>query len=198
MSDSKELSVLRAASQRLIDSDDDETVEKFCHNAADVSAFEDALQQCSTEKFQAEADTPSLSAAPGQETLQETMKTLLWQLLIDVLKRKESGNSFNQIELSWSVDGYSMVARIAKSILSSWCIDKTWIDDTDYFEYTVFMQAALQGHTSVVELLLADSRVDKASIDHADIYGHTALMCATCNGHTSVIELLLADPRIAC
>jgi hypothetical protein len=50
LSDSKELSVLSDASQRLIDSDDG-TMDAFCHHAVDVSAFEDALQQCSPEHF---------------------------------------------------------------------------------------------------------------------------------------------------
>jgi hypothetical protein len=51
MSDSKELSALRAAGQRLLDSDDDMTIEKYCHSAADVSAFENALQHCTSEKL---------------------------------------------------------------------------------------------------------------------------------------------------
>jgi hypothetical protein len=64
MSDSKELSVLRAASQRLIDSHGDKTIKKFCQNAADVSAFEDALQQCSTARFRAEVDALCLITDP--------------------------------------------------------------------------------------------------------------------------------------
>jgi Ankyrin repeats (3 copies)/Ankyrin repeat len=195
MSDSKELSVLRTACQRLSDSDD-RTIGQFCHSAADVSALEDALQQCSTEHFQAQAAAASLSAAPDQETVQETMRYLLWWLLTDVLTRNRRANAFNH--LSWSLDGYSMVARIAKSILSSWCIDEDWIDDVDSEEGdTVFMRAAQQGHTSVVELLLADPRVDKVSIDHADsANGDTVLMHAAKQGHTSIAELLLADPRV--
>jgi ankyrin repeat protein len=190
MSDSKELSVLIAASERLSDCDDDDTIHDFCHSAADVSAFEDALQQCSTEPFQAEAAL-SLSTYPEHETVQETMKTLLWHLLTDILTRNGCANAFNQ--LSWSLDGYSMVARIAKSILSSWCIDASWIIDVDR-GYKVFLYAVEHGHTSVVELLLADPRVDKASIDHANRLGRTALMHATSSGHTSIVELLLADP----
>jgi Ankyrin repeats (3 copies)/Ankyrin repeat len=190
LSDWKELSVLCVASQRLIDSDDDYTVEKFCHRAADVSAFEDALQQCSTEHFRTEAAL-SLSPDSEQETVQQTMKNTLWSLLTNALTRNRRSNG-----LSWSVDGYSMVARIAQSILSSWCIDKTWIDDMDDNGYTVFMQAAEYGHVSVVERLLADPRVDKVSIDHANRHGWTGLMCAASNGHTSVVELLLADPRV--
>jgi ankyrin repeat protein len=194
MSDSKELSVLRAASQRLIDSDDG-TIDEFCHSAADVSAFEDALQQCNTEHFQAEADAPNLSANPQHETVQETMKSTLWQLLYDVLTRNKRASSYNLF--SWSVDGHSMVARIAKSILSSWCIDKKWIDAADDEDgNTVLMEAARYGHTPAVEVLLADPRVDKASIDRSDEKGQTALMRAAENGRTSIIELLLADPRV--
>jgi ankyrin repeat protein len=194
MSDSKELSVLRAASQRLFDSDDDGTIIKFCHRAADVSAFEDALQQCSTEHFRTEAAAMTPSAAAQQGILQETMKRLLWWLLTNALTRNERANMLHH--LSWSVDGYSMVARIAQSILSSWCIGKKWIDDIDHNGYTVFMHAASNGHTCVVELLLADPRVDRASIDLVNQHGRTALMYAAFNGHASVIELLLADPCV--
>jgi ankyrin repeat protein len=195
MSDSKELSVLRVASQRLIDSDD-ETIEKFCHSAADVSAFEDALQHCNTERCRKEAAASSLSAAPVQETVYKAMKTLLWHLLTDVLTRNERANAFNQ--LSWSVNGYSMVARIAKSILSSWCIDKRWIDHANRCgdHHTALTYASKNGHTSVAELLLADPRVDKASIDHTNRQGESALMIAAQRGHTSIVELLLADPRV--
>jgi Ankyrin repeats (3 copies) len=193
MSDSKELSVLRAASQRLTDSDNDRTIKKFCHSAADVSAFEDALQQCSTEHFLTEAAL-SLSAAPDQETVQETIGTILWWLLLSVLTRKRRANRSNKF--SWSLDGYSMVARIAKSILSSWCIDDNWIDDGNRYGYTLFMAAAEWGHASMVELLLADPRVDKASIDNANVEGVTALMLAARKCQTSIIELLLADPRV--
>jgi ankyrin repeat protein len=195
MSDSKELSVLRAASRRLIDSDD-ETIEKFCHSAADVSAFEDALQQCSTEHFRAESAVLSLSAAPDQETVHKAMKTLLWHLLTNVLTRNDLVYEYEVDDFSWSLEGYSMVARIAKSILSSWCIDKNWIDDENAREHTVLMLAASMGHISVVELLLAVPRMDKASIDHADNFGRTALMQAASSGHVSIVELLLADPRV--
>jgi hypothetical protein len=68
-SDSKELSVLRAASERLIDSDGG-TIDEFCHSAADVSAFEDALQQCSTEHFRTEAEAAlSVSTSIEQQTM---------------------------------------------------------------------------------------------------------------------------------
>jgi Ankyrin repeats (3 copies)/Ankyrin repeats (many copies) len=193
MSDSKELSVLRAASQRLIDSDD-YAIEKFCHSAVDISALEDALQRCNTDHFQAEADAPSLSTDPEEEPVKETMKRLLWLLLIDVLTRHGRVHWSNR--LSWSVDGYSMVARIAQSILSSWCIDKSWIDDGDKEGNTVLIQAARHGHASVVELLLADARVDKASVDQVNKRGNTALLLAAASRATSVVELLLADPRV--
>jgi Ankyrin repeats (3 copies)/Ankyrin repeat len=198
LSDSKELNELRAASKRLIASDD-RTIEKFCHSAADVSAFEDALQQCSTEHFQAAAPAAltvrlSVRASAEQETSQEMMKSILWQLLYNALTRNGCVKPFNQ--LSWSVDGYSMVARIARSILSNWCIDKKWIDDIDHEGYTVFMEAAKHGHVLIMELLLADPRVDKTSIDHADEDDWTALMLAAGRGHTSIVELLLADPRV--
>jgi Ankyrin repeats (3 copies)/Ankyrin repeat len=198
MSDSKELSVLRAASQRLLDSDNDKTIEKFCHRAADVAAFEAALKQCSTEHFQAEAAASSLRTDPEQEAAQvvEMVKSLLRGLLTNVLTRNGLANDYQFRHLSWSLDGYSMVARIAKSILSSWCIDKNWIDDENATGNTVLTRAASNGHTSVVELLLTDPRVDKASIDHAINTGWTALMEAAWNGHTSVVELLLADPRV--
>jgi ankyrin repeat protein len=62
--------------------------------------------------------------------------------------------------------------------------------------WTSLICAASEGHTSVVELLLADSRVDKASIDHINEDGETALIWATREGHSSVVELLLADPRV--
>jgi Ankyrin repeats (3 copies) len=88
-----------------------------------------------------------------------------------------------------------MVARIAKSILSSWCIDKTWIDGTNYNGYTVFMQAAKHGHTSVVEVLLADPCVDKSSINHTGIAGHTALILAADYGRFQVAKLLISDCR---
>jgi ankyrin repeat protein len=124
------------------------------------------------------------------------MKSALWRLLLSVLTRNGCA-TFVYSPLSWSLDGYSMVARIAKSILSSWCIDKKCVDDVvDDYGYRIFMVAARHGHTSVVELLLADPRVDKASIDHVCTRGSTALMLAASNGHTSVVEHLLADPRV--
>jgi Ankyrin repeats (3 copies) len=158
-----------------------------------MSAFEDALHQCSTEHFQAGAAL-SLSATAEQEKVKETMKTLLWQLLTNVLTRNDCANSLNQF--SWSLDGYSMVARIAKSILSSWCIDTSWISTVDDNGDTLFLKAAEYGHTSVVELLLADPRADKASINHVSTIGWTALICAASYGHTSIVELLLADARV--
>jgi Ankyrin repeats (3 copies) len=125
------------------------------------------------------------------------MKRNLWRLLMDVLTRNERVYEYRFDHLSWSVRGYSMVARIAKSILSSWCIDKRWIDDVDEVDgSTAFVVASMLGHTSVVELLLADPRVDKYSIDHPNDDRRTALMCAAINGHTSIVELLLADPRV--
>jgi ankyrin repeat protein len=194
MSDSKELSVLRATSQRLIGSHDG-TTEKFCHRAADVSAFEAALQQCSTEHFKAEAAL-NFNEDTAQDTVQERMKSTLWSLLTNVLTRSDVVYEYEVDDFSWSLEGYSMVARIAKSILSSWCIDKTCFDDKNAWGDTVFMAAARMGHTSVVELLLADPRVDKASIDHASQFGRTALMQAASSGHVSIVELLLADPRV--
>jgi Ankyrin repeats (3 copies) len=197
MSDSKELSVLCATSQRLIDSDADYTITQFCHSAADVSAFEDALQQCNTEHFQAAAAAAlNLSTALEQETVKETMKSTLSRLLYNVLTRNHRANY--AIPVSWSMEGYSMVARIAKSILSSWCIDKNWLDDVDEESdgCTAFMQAARHGHISIVELLLSDHRVDKASIDYASNYRNNALMYAAHRGHTSILELLLSDPRV--
>jgi Ankyrin repeats (3 copies) len=250
MSDSKELSELINVCYRLLDSSDDSNADKFCHSAADVSAFEDALQQCSTEHFRAEAGAPILSTAPVQETVQEMMKRLLsrlltnilprnlgrsihcqcshciehfraeadalspsrnsyqkavqeamkstlWTLLTSVLTRNRRADTHGPHHLSWSVDGYRMVARLAKSILSSWCIDQNWIYDVDSDGNTVFMLAAERGHTSVVELLLADPRVDKIFIDHANSVGsYTALLLAAQHGHTSIVELLLADPRV--
>jgi Ankyrin repeats (3 copies)/Ankyrin repeat len=56
--------------------------------------------------------------------------------------------------------------------------------------------AAWNGRTSIIELLLADSRVDKASIDHGNQSGRIAFTLAASAGHTSVVELLLADPRV--
>jgi Ankyrin repeats (3 copies)/Ankyrin repeat len=194
MSDSKELSALQTASQRLFDSDD-RTTKKFCHSAADVSVFEDALQQCSTEHFLTEAAL-SLGTDPDQETVQDVMKSILWELLYEVVSRNDLLDEHEVDGFSWSLDGYSMVARIAKSILSSWCIDKSWIDDTNYNGYTIFMQAAKHGHTSIVELLLAHPRVDLASIDQTDEEGWTVLMLASQYGHTLIVELLLADCRV--
>jgi ankyrin repeat protein len=196
MSDSKELSVLRAASQRLIDSHSDESaLQQFCHSAADVSVFEDALQQCSTEHFLPKAAL-NFNEDTAQDTVQERMKSTLWYLLTNVLTRNYLVYEYEFGYLSWSVDGYSMVARIGKSILSSWCIDKTCFDDKNAWGDTVFTAAAMLGHTSVVELLLADPRLDKASIDHANHMGRTALILAADSGHISIVELLLADPRV--
>jgi ankyrin repeat protein len=209
MSESKELSVLEAAVQRLIDSDDG-TIDAFCHNAADVSVFEDALHQCGTEHFR-EAAAAAAAAAAATTTptqtgssqpavhCQDDLQKMLWQLLFNLLTRNNLANERNH--LSWSVDGYSTVARLAKSILSNWCIDKHWIDyiytnDDNYKEYTILIQAAQHGHTSVIELLLGDPRVDKTSIDHTDRLGKTALWHASRRGHVSVVELLLADPRV--
>jgi Ankyrin repeats (3 copies)/Ankyrin repeat len=156
--------------------------------------FEAALHGCNTEHFRAEAEALSLSTLPEQETVQETMKSALWSLLISVLKRTPGANTF--MPLCWSSNGYSMVARIVESILSSWCIDKAWIDDVVEDGNTVLLLAAMKGHISIVNLLLGDHRVDKASINHASQYGWTALMLAAWNGDTSVVELLLADPRV--
>jgi ankyrin repeat protein len=190
----KELSELRAASRRLFDSDG-RTIEKFCHSVADVSAFEDALLQCNTEHFRAKADAASLNRHPNEDPREETvpkmMKRTLWSVMRNVLTRNWLAD-----DLSWSVDGYSMVARIATSILSSWCIDKNWIDFSDPEGYTVFMRAAMYGHASVVELLLAHPYVDKSSIDLGNQYGWTVLICAAMKGHTSIVEQLLADPRV--
>jgi ankyrin repeat protein len=200
MSDSKELSVLEAAVEQLINSDD-ATTDAFCHNAADVSAFEDALQQCSAEHFQEAAAatlTPTQTGSSQSASIiivQDTMKERLRELLSNVLNRN---NRANHQHLSWSVDGYSTVVRLAKSILSNWCIDKQWIDcpNAKLEGMTILMQAAEHGHTSVVELLLVDPHVDKASIDRDDEAGWTALMQAAFRGHVSIVELLLADPRV--
>jgi ankyrin repeat protein len=116
----------------------------------------------------------------------------LWRLLYKALTRYSLDDGIRSYHVfSWSLDGYKLVARIAKSILSTWCIDKNWIDD-----HAVFITAAEYGHTAVLELLLADPRVDKAAIDHANECGTTALMRAAGKGHTSTVELLLADPRL--
>jgi ankyrin repeat protein len=196
MSDSKELSVFRAAAYRLIDSDNG-TIETFCLNAADVSAFEDALQQV---LLQCHGD-----AEHEQKIMRQTVKHILWNLLYNAISRNDFANApIDNHTVSWSVDGYSTVARIAKLILSScssssnssWCIDKEWIDDADERKRTVFNQAVRHGHTSVVELLLTHPRVDKVTIDHVNGHGDTAFLLAAAHGHTSIVELLLADPRV--
>jgi ankyrin repeat protein len=229
MSDSKELEALCVASQRLIDSDDDRTIKEFCHSIDDVSAFEDALQHCNThflthfltqsQHFQQAASASAGSGAGAAVTetvilntslaldIVHEMKNTLWNLMSSILTR----NGFATVSwrgsmsdyASWSADGYSMVTRIAKSILSSsnnsicWlCTDKKWIDKVDDYGNTVFMNAAAYGHTSVIELFLADPRVDKASIDRTNELDWTALMLAASEGHTSVIEVSLADRRV--
>merc|ERR1712185_49505 len=55
------------------------------------------------------------------------------------------------------------------------------------------MGAAIQGHASVVTLLLADERVDP---NMASQNGVTALIGAAMKGHASVVTLLLADDRV--
>jgi ankyrin repeat protein len=123
------------------------------------------------------------------------MKKSLWKLLSSILTRNSLVNKLQHI--SWSMEGYSTVVRIAKSILSNWCIDKHWIDRHDDEDgCTILLLAGEHGHTSVVELLLADPRVDKSSIDHTNAYGGTALVCAASNGNISVVTLLLADTRV--
>jgi ankyrin repeat protein len=67
--------------------------------------------------------------------------------------------------------------RFVEQLLSC-LIDGASIDHTDNDGTTALMGAAIKGHTSVVEVLLADARVDKTSIDHADNTGFNALMWA--------------------
>ena len=50
-----------------------------------------------------------------------------------------------------------------------------------------------QGHTELMELLLADKRMDP---NKANDYGNTAATWAAEKGHTDIMRLLLADKRV--
>jgi ankyrin repeat protein len=59
--------------------------------------------------------------------------------------------------------------------------------------YTALIRAAWNGHTTIVELLLAAPGIDVNAKTKND---DTALITAAENGHTAIVELLLAAPGI--
>ena len=63
-------------------------------------------------------------------------------------------------------------------------VDPTWRDSV------CLWTAAEKGHTSIVQLLLADGRADPGA------GGQVAIRWASFNGHTDIVAALLADPRV--
>jgi Ankyrin repeats (3 copies) len=199
------LSALNEVIEHLVTHDNGEVFDEYSLDEADVSRFENLRQQCNSSEFQSlvntESDSYSNTIAPAAVL---RFKDSLSKLVLDggvlVRVRKPDHSPSVSGRYSWSSDGFQLAARIVKAILSgscNWCVDKDFMDRTDggYDEYTSLMFAAENGHTSVVKLLLADSRVDKSLIDYYSQEYWTALMLASVAGHCAIVELFLADNR---
>jgi ankyrin repeat protein len=218
LSDLKELTLLNDVASQLIHNDDGTTFE-YCPDPDLVAVLEDILQQCNTDEFQSALAAASLAESDAEShsdhslshshdchselcdchsTLIVRPTHILRKLLHCVLTANISNNRSIIHSCSyWSDDGFRMVARIVKAILSSWCIDKkSCIDHVDAKGWTALMLAAANGHVLVVQQLLADPRVDTYSINQTDQDDTTALMLAAKNGRAAIVGLLLADARI--
>ena len=90
------------------------------------------------------------------------------------------------VELSsalWKVCCFNRVPEAAR-LLAFPGVDPTWTNSV------CLLAAATSGHTSIVQLLLADGRADPGARDQY------AIRLASCNGHTDTVAALLGDPRV--
>ena len=103
------------------------------------------------------------------------------------LKTSMAGSNFNDTPLHICAR-YGNLALLQVLLLRAKARAQTLVDTRNIFNYTPLHDAAINGHTLVVQCLLAHGALASAAND----FGMTPLDRAARNGHLSVVQCLLA------
>jgi ankyrin repeat protein len=82
---------------------------------------------------------------------------------------------------------------VVQAFLAESRVTTSTVECSDGKGRTALMHAAIKGHTSIVELFLADSRITSVNFDDK---GRTALMHAIQEGHSSVVKVFLSETLV--